>query len=308
MGGEPRPPEERTLKLAKKKLWLSDSPPRCRPSAIPNLPTLARRSSVRERRRSHRVSQARIQKQGQRTRDPVPVPAPPRKQAASSAQQSAKVKAPKVRQSEDAIDDDDNMDLMCRPLPKKRATRGVVVDSDHDESPEIVPTQPQPSKKKQEAGHERRQGRHQSTSMPRTLTLLTRKILRYSRGLAADEAKRRLADSAKAPNGVPQWSSSNTNDEDYLTFSRPSSQPPAVVTIVFFNQTLSQLRREWESDKHCNFLVSDIVAAMAGLPDKPKIPDGPEKLKTGPSCKCCGAASQAGGAEAKNSIFWAIFW
>ncbi|KAJ7705223.1 hypothetical protein B0H14DRAFT_3645650 [Mycena olivaceomarginata] len=52
-----------------------------------------------------------------------------------------------VRQLEDAIDDDDDMDLMCRPLPKKRATRVVVVDSDHDESPEIVPTQPQPSEK-----------------------------------------------------------------------------------------------------------------------------------------------------------------
>ncbi|KAJ7315811.1 hypothetical protein DFH08DRAFT_820383 [Mycena albidolilacea] len=101
--------------------------------------------------------------------DPVPVPESPRKQAASSAQQSARVKVPKgkfslIHQSEAMLDDnnDDDMALMHHPLPKKHeshrslvwmmlglgsATRGVVVDLNHDTSPEIVLTQPQPSEK-----------------------------------------------------------------------------------------------------------------------------------------------------------------
>ncbi|KAJ7789008.1 hypothetical protein B0H14DRAFT_3162291 [Mycena olivaceomarginata] len=168
---------------------------------------------------------------------PVPVPEPPRKRAASSAQQSARVKVPKVRQSEATMDDedDDDMALMHHPPSKKRATRGVVVDSDHDMSPEIVPTQPQPS--------EKTRGRPRAAAAPTPVHVHAEDASFADeeddhsdpamgsadeedepveeaddlQGLGADEVERRLADS------VPLWSS-NTNDEDSAMLSRPSSR------------------------------------------------------------------------------------
>ncbi|KAJ7818905.1 hypothetical protein B0H14DRAFT_2837945 [Mycena olivaceomarginata] len=131
-------------------------------------------------------------------------------------------------------DDDDDMALMCRPPPKKRATRGVVVDSDHDASPEIVPTQAQPSEKTrgipraaptpvhvhaEDAGFADEEDDHSDPEMGAADEEdEPGEEADDLQGLAADEVERRLADS------VPQWSSSNTNDEDSLMFSRPSSR------------------------------------------------------------------------------------
>ncbi|KAJ7805057.1 hypothetical protein B0H14DRAFT_3883137 [Mycena olivaceomarginata] len=162
-----------------------------------------------------------------------PVPELPRKRAASSTQQSAKVKVPKVRQSEDAIDDDDDdMALMRRPPPKKRVSWWTRTTT---RAPRSFRPNLSPAKKTrgipraaaptpvhvhaEDAGFADEEDDHSDPAMGTADEEDEHGVEADDlQGLAADEVERRLADS------VPQWSSSNTNDEDSLMFSRPSSR------------------------------------------------------------------------------------
>ncbi|KAJ7803880.1 hypothetical protein B0H14DRAFT_3154279 [Mycena olivaceomarginata] len=151
----------------------------------------------------------------------------------------------KCQKSEATMDDsnDDDMALMHHPPPKKHeshrrpsATRGVVVDSNHDASPEIVPTQPQPSEKTrgrpraaaapipvhvhaEDAGFADEEDDHSDPEMG-AADEEDEPVEEADdlQGLGADEVERRLADS------VLLWSSSNTDDEDSAMLSRPSSR------------------------------------------------------------------------------------
>ncbi|KAJ7616263.1 hypothetical protein B0H17DRAFT_1188838 [Mycena rosella] len=163
--------------------------------------------------------------------DPDPVLEAPRKRAASNVQQLAKAKAPRIRRSEEAVDNDDNDNMAS----KKRVTK-TVVDSDHDGKTEIVPARPQPKPKAQpkmkskgkvalapvhidaeDAGFTDEEDDHSDPAMGAADEEdKPDKDADNLQGLAADEVEQRLAHS------VPQWSS-NHDKEDFPMLSRPSS-------------------------------------------------------------------------------------
>ncbi|KAJ7865719.1 hypothetical protein B0H14DRAFT_3442746 [Mycena olivaceomarginata] len=130
----------------------------------------------------------------------------------------------KCQKLEDAMDDDaGDMALMCRPPPKKRVSWWTQTTT---RAPRSFPTQAQPSEKArgisraaptpvqvhaEDAGFADEEDDHSDPEMGAADE-------EDEPGEEADDLQGLAADE------VPQWSSSNTNDEDSLMFSRPSSR------------------------------------------------------------------------------------